>query len=111
MHNVADKLRPLVPEHYRPAGHPPLLRVPGALPPQLQALSAERQLDINYHTSLHNIYIIYKMLLIKCYQGLVYNRYANNQRGNIYRIEHVNASLNCGGNNVSNLLTASPDTP
>ena len=25
MHNVADKLRPLVPEHYRPAGHPPLL--------------------------------------------------------------------------------------
>ena len=25
-------------------------------------------------------------------------------------IEHVNASLNCGGNNVSNLLTASPDT-
>ena len=45
MHNVADKFRPLVPEHYRPAGHPPLLRVPGSLPPQLQALSAEGQLD------------------------------------------------------------------
>ena len=45
MYNVADKLRPLVPEHYRPAGHPPLLRVPGALTPQLQALSAERQLE------------------------------------------------------------------
>ena len=115
MHYVADKLRPLVPEHYRPAGHPPLLRVPGALPPQLQALSAERQLDINYHTSLHNIYIIYKILLhlspLSSKQGLVDNNGDMPTITEETSIEHVNASLNCGGNNVSNLLTASPDTP
>ena len=63
MHNVADKLRPLVPEHYRPAGHPPLLRVPGALPPQLQALSAERQLDITYNIQAYITFI----LSTKCY--------------------------------------------
>ena len=51
------------------------------------------------------------MLLIKCYQGLVYNNVDMPTITEETSIEHVNASLNCGGNNVSNLLTASPDTP
>ena len=48
---------------------------------------------------------------IKCYQGLVYNNVDMPTITEETSIEHVNASLNCGGNNVSNLLTASPDTP
>ena len=68
-----------------------------------------------HHTSLHNIYIIYKILLhlspLSSKQGLVDNNVDMPTITEETSIEHVNASLNCGGNNVSNLLTASPDTP
>ena len=62
-----------------------------------------------------HFYIIYKILYssnvhLVLKQGLVDNNVDMPTITEETSIEHVNASLNCGGNNVSNLLTASPDT-
>ena len=58
-------------------------------------------LSTKYYSS--NVHLVLK-------QGLVDNNVDMPTITEETSIEHVNASLNCGGNNVSNLLTASPDT-
>ena len=62
-----------------------------------------------------HFYIIYKILLLQCplsskARPSIDNNVDMPTITEETSIEHVNASLNCGGNNVSNLLTASPDT-